>query len=65
MFKKKRLIGFEIVFHIMIWEGRKIDLEMDFFIYDIIKGEIILNIIILKRGFSNRTALFIILLSEV
>ena len=26
----KRLNGFEIVFHIMIWEGRKIDLETDF-----------------------------------
>ena len=43
----------------MIWEGRKIDLETDFFLYDIIKGEIILNIIILKGGFSNHTALLL------
>ena len=41
------------------------DLEMDFYYMILLKREIILSIIILKRGFSNHTALFIILLSEV
>ena len=45
----------------MIWDGKMVDLEMDFF-YDMI---LLKRQIILKRGFSNHTALFIILLSEV
>ena len=50
----------------MIWEkGKKIDLETDFYYMILLKEKIILSIIILKRGFSNHTALFIILLSEV
>ena len=62
---KQRLICFEINFYIMIWDGKMVDLEMDFLLYDIIKKINYFNVIILKRGFSNHTALFIILLSEV
>ena len=52
----------------MIWEKGERDGFRNEFYYMILlkeKKKIILSIIILKRGFSNHTALFIILLSEV
>ena len=62
---KQRLIDFEINFYIMIWDGTTVDFRNGFLLYDIIRKINYFNIIILKRGFSNHTALFIILLSEV
>ena len=58
-------MDFEIVFISCFGKGKKIDLETDFYYMILLKEKIILSIIILKRGFSNHTALFIILLSEV
>ena len=37
----------------MIWDGKMVDLEMDFLLYDIIKKINYFNIIILKRGFQT------------
>ena len=50
----------------MIWEkGKVMDLETDFYYMILLKEKIYFKYHYFKRGFSNHTALFIILLSEV